>query len=303
MAVSLALVLLTTMTWLLAVHTYRSIMLQSFRERSVAYVQAFASSAIPWLDPIQPAMLQSAARFMLVGSAQYVQIASGGQLIVDERTEGALDLGSLTIQLNVSPGIQEDLTNHSSVLDIFVPLTNVESSDTGYVRIGIDTAGVILQLRMIALWAGALAFGVDTLLLGLLWWLMGFRMAVSNTNAAIGSKGGASEKVVSVGDLRIDTIGKLVFFKNQSVQLTPKQYALIEFLAREPDRVFTDREIVDNVWEASSYADSKDVKQYVYLVRRRLSTVHPTGKRLIETVSGFGYKLVSEPVDEELTDV
>jgi len=188
-AVSLALVLLTTMTWLLAVHTYRSIMLQSFRERSVAYVQAFASSAIPWLDPIQPAMLQSAARFMLVGSAQYVQIASGGQLIVDERTEGALDLGSLTIQLNVSPGIQEDLTNHSSVLDIFVPLTNVESSDTGYVRIGIDTAGVILQLRMIALWAGALAFGVDTLLLGLLWWLMGFRMAVSNTNAAIGSKG------------------------------------------------------------------------------------------------------------------
>jgi len=108
---------------------------------------------------------------------------------------------------------------------------------------------------------------------------------------------------VSVGDLRIDTIGKLVFFKNQSVQLTPKQYALIEFLAREPDRVFTDREIVDNVWEASSYADSKDVKQYVYLVRRRLSTVHPTGKRLIETVSGFGYKLVSEPVDEELTDV
>ncbi len=303
MTASLAIVLLTTMSWFLAVQTYRSIMLQSFRERSVAYVQAFASSAIPWLDPVQPAMLQSAARFMLVGSARFVQIAIDGQLIVDERTEGILDLETLAIQPNVSPGIQEDLTNHSSVLDIFVPLPTAESSDTGYVRIGIDVASVALELRTIALWATAFALGIDALLLGLLWWLMGFRVAVSNANAAIGSMGASSEKHMSVGDLRIDTIGKLVFFKNQSVQLTPKQYALIEFLAREPDRVFTDREIVENVWEASSYADSKDVKQYVYLVRRRLTVVHPAGKRLIETVPGFGYKLVAEPVDEELTDV
>ncbi len=303
MTASLAIVLLTTMSWFLAVQTYRSIMLQSFRERSVAYVQAFASSAIPWLDPIQPAMLQSAARFMLVGSARFVQIAIDGQLIVDERTEEIMDLGSLAIQSNVSPGIQDDPTNYSSILDIFVPLPNAESSDTGYVRIGIDTASVALQLRTISLWAAAFAFGIDTLLLGLLWWLMGFRVAVSNTHAAMGSMGTSSEKHLSVGDLRIDTIGKLVVFKNQSVQLTPKQYALIEFFAREPNRVFTDREIVENVWEASSYADSKDVKQYVYLVRRRLAAVHPSGKRLIKTVPGFGYKLVSESVDEELTNV
>ena len=304
MAVSLAIVLLTTVGWLLAVQTHRSIMLQSFRERSIAYVQAFASSAGPWLDPIQLPMLQSAARFMLVGSARYVQIAVDGQLIVDERTDGFADSGPPVSPSSVMPGIPENLANPASWLDILVPLPHVESESAGYVRMGIDTASGTLQLRVIALRAGALALGVDGLLLGLLWWLLGVRGTAFNARAAIRpTEALSSETNTCVGDLRIDAIGKLVFFKNQPVRLTPKQYALVAYLASQPDRVFTDREIVGNVWEASSYADSKDVKQYVYLVRRRMAAIHPMGKRLIETVPGFGYKLVSEPVDEELTDV
>ena len=137
--------------------------------------------------------------------------------------------------------------------------------------------------------------------MALIWWLLGFRLAVSKPHDTKDVPE-TSPRERMIGDLRIDEIGRQIFFKEARLSCTPKQYALLAFLAQEPDRVFTDREIVESVWEESSYADSKDVKQYVYLVRRNLAAIHPTGKLLIETVPGFGYKLVSQIVDEELTD-
>ena len=95
---------------------------------------------------------------------------------------------------------------------------------------------------------------------------------------------------------------KRVTLKGEGVDLTPKQFALLEFLAERSDRVVSEEEIVDGVWAGSHYADSKDVKQYVYLVRNRLSKADPGGRDLITTVPGFGYRLTSDPVDGELTD-
>ncbi|MFC2079200.1 winged helix-turn-helix domain-containing protein [Candidatus Bipolaricaulota bacterium] len=303
MTASLAIVVLTTMSWLLVMHSYRLLMQQSFRERSLAYVQAFASSSMPWLDPVQPVMLQSAARLMLVGSARYVQIAIDGNLVVDERSESVSDSLLPSIQAGVLTGIQETSAMGASSLDIVVPAFSGEPLSRAYVRIGIDGVSVVLRSRLTALWAAALAVGVDIVLVGLLWWLVGFRVALlSKASSSLDPLETDSGGQTVVGELRIDATGRRMFFKDQQVKLTPKQYALIEFLAREPDRVFTDLEIVSTVWEASTYADSKDVKQYVYLVRRRLAAIHPSGKQLIETVPGFGYKLVSECNDEELTD-
>jgi len=299
---SLAIVLLTTMSWLLVMQTYRSLMQQSFRERSLTYVQAFASSTLPWLNPVRPTMLQSAARFMLVGSGQYVQIAIDGQLVVDERMERSLGTDLRLIPSDVIPGIQQVSALDASSLDIIVPLFSGEPLDHGYVRIGIDATSVVMRSRTTALWAATLAVGIDIVLVGLLWWLVGFRISVSKASASLSSSATAPMNQTKVGELRIDPAGRRMYFKDQPIRLTPKQYALIEFLAQEPDRVFSDREIVENVWESSSYANSKDVKQYVYLVRRRLAAVHPSGKRLIETVPGFGYKLISGFVDKELTD-
>ena len=59
----------------------------------------------------------------------------------------------------------------------------------------------------------------------------------------------------------------------------------------EPGRVFTDREIVETVWPASTYADIKDVKQCIYTIRQRLKPVHPAPLNLIVNVQGHGYKL------------
>ena len=293
--VSLAVVSLTALSCGLAVHTVNTLLQQSFRDRSLAYTQSFASSALPWLDPLQPTMLQSAAQFMLVGSAQYVQIALDGDLVVDERIDAISDRVIEPVAPDATSGIQSN--GDSTLLDIVIPAFSGASLSDGYVRIGIDTDSVRMESHTLAVQAGALALGVDGIVIGLLAWL--WRVRRPREKQQSGSS--PSTLPLTIGELTIDTASRRVIFREHSVALTPKQYALIAFLASEPDRVFTDREIVDNVWESSAYADSKDVKQYVYLVRRRLGAIHPDGKRVIQTVPGFGYKLVSRLVDEDLT--
>jgi len=82
----------------------------------------------------------------------------------------------------------------------------------------------------------------------------------------------------------------------EPVRLSPKQFTLLRLLASSPGKVFSDREILREVWPDSRYANSKDVKQYVYLVRQRLGKVRPGAEGMIVTVPGFGYKLI--PPDE-----
>lgn len=295
--ISAVLVLVTVGCWILAVQLSRTLVHASFEDRSVAYVQAFASSAVPWIQPLQPTMLRSAAQFMLVGSAQYVQVVVAGSIVVDERSEGRLDWSlPLLDPMTGSDGFARPSHGSEHVLDIATPLGSVE----GYVRMGIDTSSARVQVSRIALWAGALAIGADLLLLGLLWWLFGFRATLRRQD--LGTAATRTAGNVRIGELCIDADQKRVTYRGEAVRLTPKQYTLIEFFGRSPDQVFSDQEIVAEVWQDSLYADSKDVKQYVYLLRQRLGAIHPNGKRMIETVPGFGYKLVSQLVDQELTD-
>ena len=95
-----------------------------------------------------------------------------------------------------------------------------------------------------------------------------------------------------MGALEIFEDQKHVRLFGEPVRLSPKQFAFLRLLASAPGRVFSDREILREVWPDSQYANSKDVKQYVYLVRQRLGKVRPGAEGMIVTVPGFGYKLV-----------
>jgi DNA-binding response OmpR family regulator len=112
----------------------------------------------------------------------------------------------------------------------------------------------------------------------------------------------AAPQVIAHGGLQIDEVTKRVALFGKHVSVTPKQYALLCLLASNPGRVFSDGEILDAVWPTSSYADSKDVKQQVYLLRRRLATTWADAAKMLVNVPGFGYKLVPPVIDEDLTE-
>ena len=297
-------VLVTALATVLAVRSYRALLDETFRERSLSYVQAFAASASAWIDPLDVEMLRTASRFLLVGSASYVLIDRDGERIVEERAEEAATLQLPDATASPVDVSEVSLSGESSLLNVAVPLV-LSSEIVGTVRIGIRTTSIVARGRSLAMTAGWIAVGIDALVLALLLW--SHRGRARRKQGAPGTAGPIANsrvppEVLVVGDLRIDGATKKVTWRARPVDLTRKQYALLDFLARRPDRVVSEREIVDAVWAESPYADSKDVKQYVYLLRKRLAAIDPRGRELIVTVPGFGYRLTSSPVDEALTD-
>jgi len=294
---SVLVVLLTALALVLAVRAYHRLLGEGFRERSIAYTQAFATSATSWLDPVNAPMLQAASRFMLVGSALFVQVILEDGLVIDERGEAAAEILLPPIEEVPSLGAGSARTpNGSSYLDIVAQLPASDGEARGYVRVGIDASSVLSRGRSTAALAAGLGLLFDVLIILLLHWVLRGRRPRSEQAT------GSSESPIVVGDLLIDPSAKEVRFEGAAVSLTPKQYALLALLAQQPGRVYSEREIVGEVWSESPYADSKDVKQYVYLIRQRLAAVDPKARDQIVTVPGFGYKLVSEVVDGGLTD-
>jgi DNA-binding winged helix-turn-helix (wHTH) protein len=286
----------------LFVRTHGRLLDETFRERSAAYAQAFASSAGPWMDVPDVSMLQAASRFLLVGSALFVQASRDGEFLIDERTAAVQDLDLDVVSEPAALSVSESvLPSGTSYLDVVVATADAANGPTSYVRVGIDRSSVVLRLRGTILVSSGIAFGVDLLLVGTLAWALLRKMRRLPLGQAARGEAPLSEPI-EIGPLTIDLIQKSVTLSGRPVRLTPKQFALLHLLASEPGKVFSEREILDAAWPGSPYADAKDVKQYVYLLRRRLSKVWPGGRELIVTVPGFGYKLADGGVDEELTD-
>ena len=95
---------------------------------------------------------------------------------------------------------------------------------------------------------------------------------------------------IQVGSLSIDDRAKVVTLEGKPVQLSPKEYELLQLLAIEPGRVFSDAELIIRLWPQGSRATSNDVKQYIHLLRNKIEE-EPQHPRWIQTVKGFGYKL------------
>lgn len=93
-----------------------------------------------------------------------------------------------------------------------------------------------------------------------------------------------------LGALRIDDRAKIVTLQGKEVQLSPKEYELLKLLVTEPGRVFSDDDIITQLWPQGSHATSNDVKQYIHLLRSKLEE-DPQRPRRIQTIKGFGYKL------------
>jgi len=91
-------------------------------------------------------------------------------------------------------------------------------------------------------------------------------------------------------DFQIDQRNRCVFLKGHKVDLTPKEFELIELLLTDVDRIFTTDEIIKHLWPESSRATKSDLYQYMHLLRKKIEK-DPNNPQWIMNVKGFGYKL------------
>jgi len=304
--VSVVTVVVTAVSVLLFVHSYRGALVEVFDERSAAYATAFADSAFTWLKSGDEEMLKAAASFLLLGSVLYVQVISDGSILVDDRAHAAsaLDLSPLLDGATTRRLARHRLNDGRRYVDIVLPQIpgSVQGErSNGYVRMGIDASSIGVRVYRMVLIASGIGTGFDGVVLGLLWLLL-LHVRRERVSQAIDSgMRERSERILQIGDLVIDESAKTVSLNGKSVRLTPKQYALLSLLCSDPGRVFSESEILQAVWAESDYANSKDVKQYIYLLRRRLAGASSSGATLVVNIPGFGYKIENPRLEEDLT--
>jgi DNA-binding response OmpR family regulator len=100
--------------------------------------------------------------------------------------------------------------------------------------------------------------------------------------------------VLRVADLEVDRLSQQVKRAGRRIELTAKEYALLEYLATNPGRVFSRTMIIEHVWDQSFEGLTNIVDVYVRHLRSKVDDPFP-GK-LIRTVRGVGYCL-GESVD------
>jgi DNA-binding response OmpR family regulator len=101
----------------------------------------------------------------------------------------------------------------------------------------------------------------------------------------------ARPTVLTAGELSLDPARRRVTLADDEIALTPREFALLEFLIRHTGDVVSKRSIIDNVWDMSFSGDDNIVEVYIGYLRKKID--QPYGRTVIETVRGAGYRLVT----------
>jgi DNA-binding response OmpR family regulator len=129
-----------------------------------------------------------------------------------------------------------------------------------------------------------------------------FRELLARLRALLRRPSALQPATLSVADLVIDTAGQAVLRGGKSISLTAKEYALVEFLARNAGRVVGRAEIAEHVWDEEFDPFSNLIEVYVNRLRRKIDT--KGAKPLLHTRRGAGYVLTSDVnADGKTSDV
>lgn len=118
-----------------------------------------------------------------------------------------------------------------------------------------------------------------------------FRVLVARLRALV--RRGAPERpvVLTAGSLSLDPNRHLVQRDSTRIELTPREYGVLEYLMRNKDTVVAKADILRNVWDAHHDGPDNVVEVYVGYLRRKIDA--PFGTDSIETIRGVGYRLMS----------
>jgi DNA-binding response OmpR family regulator len=120
-----------------------------------------------------------------------------------------------------------------------------------------------------------------------------FPVLVARLRALLRRTSGRTPAPVEAGDLRIDPGARRCFRGDMEVELTAREFAVLEFLVRRAGQVASKAEILAGVWEYEFDGDPNIVEVYVRRLRRKVD--EPFGRSSIQTVRGAGYRISSDP--------
>ncbi len=98
---------------------------------------------------------------------------------------------------------------------------------------------------------------------------------------------------LTCGPIALDDVGRSVRVDGRPVDLSPREFALLETLLRHPGQVLTRDQLLDHAWPFAVAVTPNSVDAYVAFLRRKLG---PAARR-IETVRGIGFRLQPEATD------
>ncbi len=114
-----------------------------------------------------------------------------------------------------------------------------------------------------------------------------FVVLLARIRALLRRRVSARPAVLAAGDVTLDPATHEVRAAGEPVELTPREFVLLEYLMRNPDRVVGKTEIIDHVWDSAADVTPNAVEVYVGYLRRKIGTDR------LATVRGVGYRLVS----------
>ena len=100
----------------------------------------------------------------------------------------------------------------------------------------------------------------------------------------------SAKDVIVFSHLTIDNDAHRVLADGKEVSLTPKEYELLYFLAKSPDKVFDREQLLKEVWHYEFFGDLRTVDTHVKRLREKLNRISESAAKMIVTVWGVGYK-------------
>ena len=117
-----------------------------------------------------------------------------------------------------------------------------------------------------------------------------FEELLARIRAALRARDQAVSHQLVVGDLRLDLLTKVAWRAGRRIDLSVREWSLLEFFMRHPEQVLSRAQILNHVWEMDFEAGSNVVDVYVGYLRRKLNG---TGQRpLLQALRGAGYRLL-----------
>ncbi len=98
-----------------------------------------------------------------------------------------------------------------------------------------------------------------------------------------------AENTLKVADLSLDPILHTVKRSNSAIELTNKEFSLLEYLMRNKNRPVSKEQIIEHVWDFDADILPNNIEVYISYLREKIDK--PFDKKLIQTVRGVGYKI------------